>query len=137
MLADYSGTNFEHEGVIQGKVSGQVKVSYRPNPNPGPWPSMAHTGLIEVEYVDYSDDGQVILNGTESALPYNQLGATNWKADLRVTGCQEGYLVADAEMYSLRPSPPGRGLVKSKFGDREVEVDLSKGLPTGVPGKLK
>lgn len=74
-----------------GEVSGRVTVEHTPSPDtPG-------AGTITVTYEDFSDDGEWIIDGTESAAYDGGLtGASAYRADLVVSGDHEGYLKADA-----------------------------------------
>ncbi len=73
---------------------------------------------IQIEYVDYSTDGCSFLNGTETAT-VDGLDLT-WTADLQVTGCHEGSLVADVQ---VRIAIPGSGMPTSATGTVVAEYD--------------
>lgn len=73
-----------------GKASGTATVTTSSGPSPG-------QRTIEVRYEAFSDDGDWIVDGTESAT-YDDglLGATTYTADLSLRGDHDGHLRADA-----------------------------------------
>lgn len=81
---------------------------------------LAATVDIQVEYVDYSTDGCSFLNGTESTT-FDGLDYT-WTADLQVTGCHEGSLLADVEGFAFPASATGTVVA-------EYDGDRREGLP--------
>jgi hypothetical protein len=70
--------------VLDGKVGGRAEVV------------IARDGgavnAIQVRYSDYTDDGQHVINGTESASREGKgmLGKVVWHSDLRSSGLQNG-----------------------------------------------
>lgn len=66
------------------------------------------TGLsagVSIEYVNYSDDGLIVLNGTESFL---QEPTVSYPANIEVSGCRSGFLRSDITLAA--------GLVTSLAG---------------------
>ena len=59
-------------------------------------------GGVSIEYINYSEDGQNILDGTEdSSYPSFILGTVAWNADVAVHGCHLGKLDAAATFTSF------------------------------------
>lgn len=120
---------FPEKGVLKGGVSGYAEIStVKPD-------SSAEPRRV-IQYVDFTDDGIYILNGTESSTLRARLDKdVFWDADIRVSGRQNGFLKAkDVHFSTNRMSS---GTIKAQLGAHKVEVDLAKGLPTGVPGELR
>jgi hypothetical protein len=91
-LAGYQPPTIEVTPSRDGEVSGSVTVIERPGPGPG-------QTTVEVTYDDFSDDGEWVLDGTESAVRSGGLlGDTHYLAHLTVTGDHDGFLRADAEI---------------------------------------
>ena len=67
--------------------------------------SASATVDIQVEYIDYSADGCSFLNGAESVV-VDGLDYT-WTADLEVTGCHQGSLLADVQGVAFPASATG------------------------------
>ncbi len=120
------------EGTVLGAASGYAEISFAEDPNePG---SMVLNGFIDVTYVDYSDDGLHVLNGTET-VDYSFVNGASWNADVSVTGCTQGSFSADNVL--VFPRDIGSGIIRAELGSRVIEQDLALGLPTGVPGELQ
>jgi hypothetical protein len=69
-----------------------VTVRERPGPGPG-------QDTIDVTYSSFSDDGEWVIDGTESATrDGGLLGGARYLADITVTGDHHGYLHADATL---------------------------------------
>jgi hypothetical protein len=97
----------------QGAVGGRVTVSFEPSADqPG-------GGTIEVTYEDYTDDGKWVIDGTERAEFEGGLtGASDYTADLVLSGDHEGYLRADAVIA------PGSidGTIESEVDGRALQL---------------
>jgi len=121
------------EGKLAGAVSGYANVSVQ---KPG---ADNKELLVKIQYVNFSDDGASILNGIETELRTSALNMFDrkeiWNADIVVTGKRKGFL--KAENAKLTVAGTGAGIIRTELGDRKVEVDLARGLPTGVPDELK
>ncbi len=78
-----------------------------------------------------------ILNGTESSTL--RLGGydkpVTWVADIKVSGKHTGYLIA--KDVKFRITSMSSGIIEAQLDKHKIEVDLAKGLPTGVPGVLR
>lgn len=117
------------EGKLQGKVSGYAQISIDS--------SNAKEPMFRIDYFNFTDDGEYILNGYEKTSMAKQAYTleAHWIADIQVSGKREGFLkVTDAKLYLLKI---GSGTIEAKLGDHHILVDLAKGLPTGVPGELR
>jgi len=70
--------------VMDGKSGGKADVEIERNGD--------GISAIRVRYTDYTDDGQHIINGTESASRYGSGIAARviWHSDLRASGLQNG-----------------------------------------------
>ena len=92
--------------------------------------------LFVIKYFNFSDDGVTVLNGTESSTFGGGFSKpVLWDADIEVSGKRTGFLKAkDVKFYINKMSS---GTIKAELGDHKIEVDLAKGLPTGVPGELR
>jgi hypothetical protein len=125
-------TSYPEQGILKGKVSGYANISTM---KPAPGSSDEPRRLIQ--YVDFSDDGVYILNGTESSTlragGYDK--PVSWDADIKVSGKQTGFLIA--KDVKFRITSMSSGTIQAELGTHKVSVDLSKGLPTGVSGKLR
>jgi hypothetical protein len=89
-LAGYIPPPFPAQHSRAGEASGTATVTEGPGPAPG-------QRTIEVRYDQFSDDGEWIIDGTESAT-YDDglLGGTTYTADLTLSGDHHGFLRADA-----------------------------------------
>ncbi|MEZ5180326.1 MAG: hypothetical protein R2702_00350 [Acidimicrobiales bacterium] len=96
-----------------GKASGRVTVEHTASADtPG-------AGMIEVTYEDFSDDGEWVVDGTEQArYDGGLLGASDYQADLQLSGDHEGYLKADATIS------PGSidGTIESEVDGRKLTL---------------
>jgi broad specificity polyphosphatase/5'/3'-nucleotidase SurE len=71
-------------------VSGTATVTRRAGPEP-------EQTVTEVRYDQFSDDGEWVIDGTESTTHDNGLlGAATYTADLVLSGIHDGFLRADA-----------------------------------------
>jgi hypothetical protein len=104
-------------GVLRGRDSGQANVELDLALAPG-----ASVVDIRVTYEAYSDDGCSFIDGTETAT-VDGFDFT-WTADLEVTGCHEGSLVADVSGRVLDPATTAEGSVVTTYDGERVE-----GLP--------
>ena len=120
------------QGNVLGAVSGHAEINFSENPDEAG--GMALNGFLDVTYVNFSDDGRHVLNGTET-VDYSLVNGAHWTADVAVSGCQRGYFRADNVLLFARDI--GSGTVRAKLGSRVIEQDLALGLPTGVPGELR
>ena len=128
----WTTTTYPEQGILKGKVSGFAEISTT-KPDAG---STDESRRV-IKYVDFSDDGIYILNGNESttlrAGGYDK--PVSWDADIKVSGKQTGFLIA--KDVKFRITNRSSGTILAKLGRHKIEVDLSKGLPTGVPGELR
>lgn len=87
--------------------------------------------------MDFTDDGDYILNGTESSTL--RLGnyeiSISCEADIKVSGKHSGCLIA--KNVKFRITGMSFGTIQAQLGEHKVDVDLAKELPTGVPGVLR
>ena len=75
------------EGKLMGYVSGYAKISTQePTPGTGAEP------MFKIEYVDFSDDGIYVLNGTELRTNKPFTRESSWSADIQVTGKHKGFI---------------------------------------------
>lgn len=117
------------EGRLNGKVSGYAQISVDS--------SNASEPMFRIDYFNFTDDGEYILNGFEKSSLSKQSYAreAHWIADIKVSGKRDGFLkVNDVRLYLEKI---GSGTIEAKLGDHYILVDLAKGLPTGVPGELR
>jgi hypothetical protein len=115
------------EGKLMGKVSGYAEISVDSSDVEEP--------LFKIEYFDFTDDGEYILNGYEKRTNKTFTRDSHWFADIQVSGKRKGFLKAeDVRFYQEKI---GSGTIEAKLGDYEISVDLAEGLPTGVPGELR
>ena len=127
----WTKTTTPEQGTLKGEVSGHAEISTQ-KPAPG---STGETRRV-IKYFNYSDDGVCILNGNESTTIAGTFGReTSWDADIKVTGKRKGFL--KAQNVKFRITSMSSGTIQAQLGDRKIEVDLAKGLPTGVPGELR
>lgn len=124
-------TTYPEQGILKGKVSGYAEIS---TSKPEQGSKIASRRIIK--YVDFTDDGIYILNGTESSTigeAYDK--PVSWDADIKVTGKRTGFLKAqDVQFYINKMSS---GTIETQLGVHKITVNLAKGLPTGVPGELR
>jgi hypothetical protein len=125
-------TTYPEQGILKGKVSGYAEIS-----TSKPAQGSSDEPRRVIKYVDFSDDGVYILNGTESSTlrtgGYDK--PVGWDADIKVSGKRTGFLIAkDVE---FRITSKSSGTIQAALGTHKISVDLSKGLPTGVPGELR
>lgn len=115
------------EGILKGKVSGYAKVSIDSTDK--------NEQLFRLDYNNFTDDGDYILNGFEKKTNKLFTRESHWFADIIVSGKHIGFLrVNDAKFY---PGHIGSGIIDVKLDNHTIKVDLSKGLPTGVIGELR
>lgn len=115
------------EGKLEGKVSGYAEISIDSSDVEEP--------MFKIEYFDFTDDGEYILNGYEKRTNATFTRDSHWIADIQVSGKREGFLKAeDVRFYQEKI---GSGTIEAKLGDYKISVDLAEGLPTGVPGELR
>lgn len=132
-LKDIQWTNsaIPEQGTLKGEVSGYAEISTQ-KPTPG---SPGETRRV-IKYFNYSDDGIYILDGDESTTTGGTFAReTSWDADIKVTGKRKGFL--KAQNVKFRITSMSSGTIKVELGSHKIEVDLSKGLPTGVPGEFR
>ncbi|MDR6804708.1 hypothetical protein J2Y45_002984 [Dyadobacter sp. BE34] len=116
------------EGKLVGLVSGHANISTQKAESP------SGETVFKIEYVNFSDDGQYVLNGSET-IGQKTFWEATWNADITVSGKHKGFLKVENAKFSGRSH--GSGIIKTQLDNRKIEVDLSKGLPTGVPGELR
>ncbi|MEO3785800.1 hypothetical protein ABGB12_20920 [Actinocorallia sp. B10E7] len=98
--------------VVHGEHSGTAKLTFTGTFLAGEW---------KVRYDRYSDDGQSFVTGTESLKTPLASAVADWKADLKVTGRDNGYLRG---ALTVRQPAKFEGTVES-----EVNGELLKGVP--------
>lgn len=118
------------QGTLKGAVSGYAEISTQ-KPAPG---SPGEPRRV-IKYFNYSDDGVYILNGNESTTTGAFEKEVSWEADIKVTGKRKGLL--KAKNVKFRITSMSSGTIQAALGSHKIEVDLSKGLPTGVAGELR
>lgn len=108
--------------VINGKHSGKALLTLAGvNPN---------TTGASVVYINYSDDGENILNGSETALNPFALLTGSWIADITVSGAHTGSL--EAEVFSVQKELRGR--VHSEYdGVRAEGIPDATCTPEALP----
>lgn len=121
-LADAVTPNESTTGTLPGPASGRADIAvFDLDLTP-----LAALVDIQIEYVDYSADGCSFLNGAETAT-VSGLDFT-WTADLEVTGCHEGSLIADVQgLIAI----PGSGMPTTATGTAVAEYDGAR--REGVP----
>ena len=128
----WTTTTYPEQGILKGKVSGYAEISTLK-------PAQGSSGEPRrlIKYVDFSDDGIYILNGAESSTlragGYDK--PVSWDADIKVSGKQTGFLIA--KDVKFRITSTSSGTIQAELGTHKISVDLSKGIPTGVPGRLR
>ena len=91
--------------------------------------------MSKITYVNFTDDGDYILNGYEKTTNALFAMAAHWYADITVSGKHKGFLKVDnVRVYQNKM---GSGTIKAQLDGRKIDVDLAKGLPTGVAGELR
>ncbi|MEO5683199.1 MAG: hypothetical protein ABIQ88_11200 [Chitinophagaceae bacterium] len=132
-LKDIQWTNktIPEHGKLIGEVSGSAEIStQKPAPGSGEQPRRV------IKYFNFSDDGIYILNGSESSTTGGTYSReTSWDADIVVTGKRKGFLKAKDVKFRIRSM--SSGTIQAELGTHKIEVDLAKGLPTGVAGELR
>jgi|TARA_R110000796_G_scaffold36811_2_gene93407 hypothetical protein len=125
-------TTYPEQGILKGKVSGYAEINLIKHKE-----GTAEGSRRALKYVDFTDDGEYILNGTESSTLRrgDYTIPVIWDADIKVSGKHSGFLVAKAVNLSINDR--AFGTIHTKLDKHEIEVDLAKGLPTGVPGVLR
>ena len=128
----WTTTTYPKQGILKGKISGHAEIStLKPAQGSSDEPRRV------IKYLDFSDDGVYILNGTESSTlragGYDK--PVIWNTDIKVSGKQTGFL--RAKDVNFRITSMSSGTIQAQLGKRKIDVDLSKGLPTGVPGELR
>lgn len=133
-LKDFKWTtqNYPEQGILKGKISGYAEINLvKPTEGSSEEPRRV------IKYVDFTDDGEYILNGTESTTL--RLGGYDkpvlWEADIKVTGKHKGFLTA--KNVKFRSTAMSEGFIKAQLDNHQVEVDLAKGIPTGNHGVLR
>jgi hypothetical protein len=125
-------TTYPEQGMLKGKVSGYAEIRTL-KPAEG---SLDESRRL-IRYVDFSDDGVYVLNGAESSTlragGYDK--PVSWDADIKVSGKQTGFLIA--KDVKFRITARSSGTIQAELGTHKISVDLSNGLPTGVPGQLR
>ncbi|CAN5695545.1 hypothetical protein BH10BAC2_BH10BAC2_14400 [soil metagenome] len=128
----WTTTTYPEQGILEGKVSGYAEISVSK-----PAEGAADEPRRVIKYVDFSDDGIYVLNGNESSTlrtgGYDK--PVSWDADIKVSGKQTGFLKAIDVKFRI--TSMSSGTIQAVLGPHKIEVDLSKGLPTGVPGELR
>ncbi|MVM30948.1 hypothetical protein GO755_12975 [Spirosoma sp. HMF4905] len=133
-LKDYKWITptYPEKGTLKGYVSGYAEISTVK-------PAQGSTDEVRrvIKYVDFSDDGVYILNGVESSTigTADYTKPVSWEADIKVSGKQTGFL--KAKDVKFRTTSMSSGTIQAELGKHKVEVDLSHGIPTGVPGVLR
>ena len=128
---EWPKTTTPEAGTLKGLISGYAEISTQ---KPEAGSSAAPRRVIN--YFNYSDDGVTILNGNESTTTGGTFGReTLWDADITVTGKRKGFLKAQHVIFRI--TRMSSGTIQAQLGNHKIEVDLAKGLPTGVPGELR
>ncbi|MDB4988627.1 MAG: hypothetical protein JWN04_3805 [Myxococcaceae bacterium] len=108
--------------TISGQVRGTATLSLS-----GAWPA---SGSTSVRYQGYSDDGAVVLDGSET-LDHTTETAT-YSADLTVSGAHSGSLRASGPFFALPPAQSGS--VESSFdGQQRAGYPSFGSCPTLLP----
>jgi hypothetical protein len=115
------------EGTLMGKVSGYARISIDS--------SAIQEPMFKIEYFNFTDDGEYVLNGYEKKTNKLFSRESHWFADIKVSGKHKGFLKADNVRFHA--DRIGSGTIKAELDKHIVDVDLAKGLPTGVPGELR
>lgn len=124
-------SNTPEQGKLKGYISGYAEISTKK-----PAQGSKEESRRVIKYFNFSDDGLTILNGSESTTLGNGFGQdVCWDADIKVSGKREGLL--KAQDVKFRITKMSSGTIQAELGKHKISVDLSKGLPTGVPGELR
>lgn len=133
-LKDFKWTTstYPEQGILKGKVSGYAEIStLKPAQGSADMPRRV------IKYIDFTDDGEYILNGSEATSL--RLGGydkpVSWEADIKVSGKHIGYLLV--KDVKLGVTSMSSGIIEAQLDQHKISVDLAKGLPTGVPGVLR
>jgi hypothetical protein len=119
------------DGTLKGYKAGYAEISIQ-KPASG---SVAQPRRV-IKYVNFSDDGITILNGSESSTFGGTFERpTSWDANIQVSGKRKGFLKAQNVNFQI--TKMSSGTIQAELGSHKIEVDLSKGLPTGVPGEIR
>lgn len=123
--------NIPSAGKLLGKVAGYANISIDSTDAKEP--------MFKIEYFNFTDDGEYVLNGYErrNLESSKDIFSRNsrWDADIKVSGKHTGFLKAeDVRFYATKI---GSGKIKAALDKYKVDVDLAKGLPTGVEGQLR
>lgn len=123
--------NIPSAGKLLGKVAGYANISIDSTDAKEP--------MFKIEYFNFTDDGEYVLNGSErrNLESSKDIFSRNsrWDADIKVSGKHTGFLKAeDVRFYATKI---GSGKIKAALDKYKVDVDLAKGLPTGVEGQLR
>lgn len=102
--------------VVPGQVFGEARVE------------VLSAGVL-IEYENYSDDGLVVLNGTESFLPEP---IVSYPADIEVSGCRSGFVRSNVSLEAFAGTmsilSPLVGSASTQLGDESYEI-CEPGLP--------
>jgi hypothetical protein len=119
------------QGTLKGYVSGYAEINTE-KPTPGSQEEQRRV----IKYFNFSDDGIYVLNGSESTTFGGSFTREiSWDADIKVSGKRKGFL--KAQNVKFRTTKMSSGTIQAELGIHKLEVDLSKGLPTGVAGELR
>lgn len=123
-------TTLPEQGMLKGAVSGYAEISTQ---KPAPGSKVEQRRVIK--YFNFSDDGIYFLNGNESSTTGTFGQEVSWDADIKVSGKRKGFM--KAQNVKFRISSMSSGTIQAELGKHKIEVDLSKGIPTGVSGELR
>jgi hypothetical protein len=128
----WSTVSYPEQGILNGKVSGYAEISTLKHAD-----GTSGEPQRVIKYVDFTDDGEYILNGTESSSL--RLGGydtpVTWNANIKVSGKHSGFLLA--KDVKFRITSMSSGTINAQLDKHKIEIDLAKGIPTGVPGELR
>ncbi|HEX8022408.1 hypothetical protein [Mucilaginibacter sp.] len=123
-------TSIPEQGTIKGLVSGYAEIStVKPAAGTQGEPRRV------VKYFNFTDDGEAILNGSESSTTGSYGRKVYWDADILVSGKKKGFLKAQHVIFNV--TSMSSGTIQAELGKHKISVDLAHGLPTGVPGELR
>lgn len=101
--------------IVPGRVFGEALVEY------------TERG-VSVEYRNYSDDGLIVLDGTESfTVGEGAFSSLSYPADIAVSGCRSGFVQSSAFWDNF--TAPLSGNASSQLGDEGFDI-----CGPGVPG---
>jgi hypothetical protein len=123
-------TAIPEQGTIKGLVSGYAEIS-----TVKPVAGTPGEPRRVVKYFNFTDDGDAILNGSESSTTGSYGRQVSWDADIQVSGKKKGFLKAQHVIFNL--TSRSSGTIQAELGKHKISVDLAQGLPTGVPGELR